>query len=73
MTGTERLTGKVKFFDQKKGFGFITDASGKDVFMHIGDVHGDFEPLKDDRVTYSIGQAKDGRPKAVDVRIEDAK
>jgi cold shock protein len=73
MTDTARLTGKVKFFDEKKGFGFITDPSGKDVFMHIGDVHGDFEPLKDDRVSYTIGRAKDGRTKAVDVRIEDAK
>ena len=29
------MTGTVKWFDAEKGFGFITDENGKDVFVHF--------------------------------------
>ena len=29
------MTGKVKFFNDSKGFGFITTDAGEDVFVHI--------------------------------------
>lgn len=33
--------GKVKWFDTKKGYGFITTDSGQDVFVHFSEIHGD--------------------------------
>ena len=40
--------GTVKWFDVKKGFGFIVNADGKDVFVHFTSIEGDgFRSLKD--------------------------
>jgi CspA family cold shock protein len=42
------LTGTVKWFDSKKGFGFIVNAEGKDVFVHFSSIEGEgFRALKD--------------------------
>jgi CspA family cold shock protein len=41
-------TGIVKWFDAKKGFGFIVNAEGKDVFVHFSVIDGDgFRSLRD--------------------------
>jgi CspA family cold shock protein len=41
-------TGTVKWFDVKKGFGFIINGDGKDVFVHFSSIEGDgFRTLKD--------------------------
>lgn len=41
-------TGTVKWFDTKKGFGFILNAEGKDVFVHYTSIEGEgFRSLKD--------------------------
>ena len=41
-------SGKIKWFDNKRGFGFITEDSGRDVFVHHSSVDGygfkSFEP-----------------------------
>ena len=42
------VTGTVKWFDVKKGFGFLVNAAGKDVFVHFSSIEGDgFRALKD--------------------------
>ena len=47
-------TGTVKWFDSKKGFGFVVNPEGKDVFVHFSSIVGDgFKALKEgDRVEY---------------------
>jgi CspA family cold shock protein len=41
-------SGTVKWFDSKKGFGFIVNSEGKDVFVHFSQIEGDgFRSLKD--------------------------
>lgn len=41
-------TGKVKWFDSKKGYGFILGPEGKDVFVHFSSIEGDgFRSLRD--------------------------
>lgn len=43
-----RVTGKVKWFDAKKGYGFIEHEGGKDVFVHYSSIMGDgFRTLED--------------------------
>lgn len=40
--------GRVKWFDAKKGFGFVLNAEGKDVFVHFSSIQGDgFRSLKE--------------------------
>ncbi len=45
---TEKKTGVVKWFNTSKGYGFITDADGKEVFVHYLDIQSDgFKNLLD--------------------------
>lgn len=61
-------TGKVKFFNNEKGFGFITpDDGSKDVFVHISEVDGG-QIKDDDAVEFEIGEGRKG-PCAVQVKV----
>ncbi len=55
-------TGNVKWFDSKKGFGFIISPEGKDVFVHFSSIEGDgFRSLKDgETVAYEQIQGDKG-------------
>src|SRR5215203_359085 len=55
-------TGTVKWFDTKKGFGFIIGPEGQDVFVHFSSIEGDgFRSLKDgEPVDYDIAQGAKG-------------
>jgi CspA family cold shock protein len=55
-------TGNVKWFDTKKGFGFIIGPEGQDVFVHFSSIEGDgFRSLKDgEPVDYDIARGDKG-------------
>src|SRR6058998_3646180 len=55
-------TGKVKWFNNKKGFGFIERASGGDVFVHYSAIVSDgYKTLKEgDSVEFTITQGPKG-------------
>jgi len=55
-------TGTVKWFDTKKGFGFIVGPEGQDVFVHFSSIEGDgFRSLKDgESVDYEIARGDKG-------------
>jgi CspA family cold shock protein len=55
-------TGTVKWFDTKKGFGFILNPEGKDVFVHYTSIEGEgFRSLKDgEQVEYEQTEGEKG-------------
>jgi CspA family cold shock protein len=58
--------GKVKWFSTEKGYGFIEQESGTDLFVHVNDVGGDVLQ-EGDNVEFEVGEGKKG-PCAKDVR-----
>jgi len=54
--------GTVKWFDDRKGYGFISRANGKDVFVHFSNiVQEGFKSLKEgDRVTFDVQETERG-------------
>ena len=61
-------TGKVKWFNEKKGYGFIEREGGKDVFVHFSAIKGDgFKTLTEGQsVEFDVVEGEKG-PQAVNV------
>lgn len=69
---SNRQTGTVKWFNESKGFGFITpSAGGPDLFVHFSAIQGNgFKTLAEGQsVSYVAGQGKKG-PQAEEVKAE---
>ncbi|MFF9850479.1 cold-shock protein [Streptomyces litmocidini] len=58
----ERENGIVKWFNDEKGYGFITPESGSDLFVHFRAIQGNgFKSLKEgQKVTFVRGQGQKG-------------
>lgn len=71
MPAKKKLTGTVKWFNSQKGYGFITDADGNDVFVHYSGIVGEgFRTLNEGKtVKFHIAEGEKG-PTAIDVEVE---
>jgi CspA family cold shock protein len=61
--------GKVKFFNTSRGFGFITQEKGEDLFFHVSELRAE-TTNEGDQVEYEIGESKKG---ACAVNIREAR
>ena len=66
-----QVTGKVKWFDVKKGYGYLTDGNGNDFFAHFSGITEGrtFIGLRDgDEVTFDVVDGKKGK-QAADIKM----
>ncbi|RMF12900.1 MAG: cold-shock protein [Gammaproteobacteria bacterium] len=67
---SEKMTGTVKWFNESKGYGFITREGGSDLFVHFSNIQGSgFRTLQEgQKVTFTEGQGQKG-PQAENVEV----
>jgi cold shock protein len=61
------MNGKVKFFNDQKGFGFITGDDGKEYFAHMSSIAPGVKLHENDAVTFDVTEGDRG-PKAANVK-----
>ena len=55
-------TGTVKWFNAEKGYGFITQDDGKEIFVHFKDIQGGVNALRDnDNVEFEVEEGRKGQ------------
>ncbi len=64
------MTGTVKWFNAEKGYGFIKDEEGKDIFVHFSSINSDgYKTLEEGQnVTYDLVESDRG-PQAKNVTV----
>jgi CspA family cold shock protein len=68
------ITGKVKFFNANKGFGFIEPEDGsKDAFVHVTALEraGITSLVEGQKVSYELEAGRDGKMSATNIQIVD--
>ena len=67
---SERKEGTVKWFNSSKGYGFISQEGGEDVFVHFQSIVGDgYKSLEEgQKVEFTVGEGEKG-PQAKDVEV----
>ncbi len=67
---SERREGTVKWFNGSKGYGFISQEGGEDVFVHFQSIIGDgYKSLEEgQKVEFTVGEGEKG-PQAKDVEV----
>jgi CspA family cold shock protein len=67
----DQVEGTVKWFNDEKGFGFIEQAGGKDVFVHISAVErAGLKGLNENqKVGFELQSGRDGKESAGDLRL----
>ena len=66
----ERIQGTVKWFNSSKGYGFISQENGEDVFVHYKSIIGDgYKTLNEnDKVEFVVTEGQKG-PQAAEVEV----
>ena len=59
-----KQSGKIKFFNNQKGYGFISADNGSEYFAHINQVRDNILPVKGDRVLFELDKDRIGRLRA---------
>ncbi len=67
---SERTQGTVKWFNSSKGYGFISQENGEDVFVHFQSIIGDgYKTLNEnDKVEFTVTDGQKG-PQASEVKV----
>jgi len=61
-----KLQGKIKFYDSVKGFGFISQEDGQEIFVHVTGLIDDI--YENDKVTFDVTDGKKGK-NAINVEV----
>jgi len=72
--GFKMVNGTVKWFNSRKGFGFIDSEEGNDVFVHFSAIKADGDEYKSlnegDKVTFDVSEGEKG-PQASEVVVTE--
>ena len=67
---TNRVTGVVKFFNESRGYGFIKPSvNSHDVFYHFTALTPGVTPRDGDSCTYVLGEGRNGKSAAFDIKL----
>lgn len=69
----ERTRGTVKWFNGEKGYGFITQENGPDLFVHYSEIQGSgFRSLNEgDKVEFEITEGRKGQQASAVIVVND--
>ena len=65
-----RRSGELVQWNNKGGYGFVRDDTGRDYYVHISKIIGGGRPRLGDRMTFESATSRKGRPSAIDVAID---